>query len=102
TGEVCTVSPAALGFDANDFEVSRQLAAFMRGLLPQGADQVFQTGRVQEQGYDGVPVRRVTTIAGREIVTELTSVARQTFPDASFAVPDGFTKTSGMFGPGAR
>ena len=30
TGEVCTVSPTALGFNAHDFEVSRQLAAFMR------------------------------------------------------------------------
>jgi len=93
TGEVCTVSASALGFAANDFEVSRQLAAFMRGLIPQGADQVFQAGRAEEQGYEGVPVRRVTTIAGREVVTELTSVTRQNFPDALFAIPDGFTKT---------
>lgn len=93
TGEVCTVSASALGFAAADFEVSRQLAAFMRGLIPQGADQLFQAGRAQEQGFDGVPVRRVTTIAGREVVTELTSVARQNFPDSLFAIPDGFTKT---------
>jgi hypothetical protein len=72
----------------------------MRGLIPQGADQVFQTGRVEEQGYDGVPVRRVTTIAGREMVTELTSVARQTFPESAFAIPDGFTKTASPLGRG--
>src|SRR5688572_8290757 len=71
TGEVCTVSASALGFNANDFEVSRQLAAFMRGLIPQGADQVFQAGRMQEQGYEGVPVRRVITIAGNQVTTEL-------------------------------
>ena len=100
TGEVCTVSASALGFTAADFEVSRQLAAFMRGLIPQGADQVFQTGRVQDQGYDGVPVRRVTTLAGRQITTELTSVTRQTFPDSSFAIPDGFTKTTSPLGRG--
>jgi len=100
TGEVCTVSASALGFTATDFEVSRQLAAFMRGLIPQGADQVFQAGRVQEQGYEGVPVRRTSTIAGREVTTELTSVARQTFPDSSFAVPEGFTKTTGPLGRG--
>ena len=100
TGEVCTVSASALGFTATDFEVSQQLAAFMRGLIPQGADQVFQTGRVQDQGYEGVPVRRVQTIAGREVVTELTSVARQNFPEALFAIPDGFTKTAGGFGRG--
>jgi hypothetical protein len=97
TGEVCTVSASALGFNAADFEVSRQLAAFMRGLIPQGADQVFQSGRAQEQGYDGVPVRRVTTIAGRQMVTELTSVARQTFPDSAFTIPDGFRKTASPF-----
>ena len=45
-----------------------------------------------------MPVRRVTTIAGREVVTELTSVARQNFPDAAFAIPDGFTKTQGGLG----
>ena len=100
TGEVCTVSATALGFNANDFEVSRQLAAFMRGLIPQGADQVFQAGRAQEQGFEGVPVRRVTTIAGQQITTELTSVARQTFPDSAFAVPDGFTKTTSPFARG--
>jgi hypothetical protein len=97
TGEVCTVSPSALGFTPADFEVSRQLAAFMRGLIPQGADQVFQVGRTQEQGFEGVPVRRVTTIAGRQLVTELTSVARQTFPDSVFEVPAGFTKTANPF-----
>lgn len=100
TGEVCTVSPTALGFNASDFDVSRQLAAFMRGLIPQGADQVFQSGQVQEQGYDGVPVRRVTTIAGRQIVTEITSVARQTFPESAFAIPDGFAKTASPLGRG--
>ena len=73
-------------------EVSRQLATFLRGLIPQGADQVFQAGSVQDQGYEGVPVRRVSTIAGQQMVTELTSVARQTFPDSAFEVPAGFTK----------
>ena len=100
TAEVCTVSASALGFAPADFEVSRQLAAFMRGLIPQGADQVFQAGRVQEQGYEGVPVRRTSTIAGREVTTELTSVARQTFPDSSFQAPAGYQKQSMMDGRG--
>jgi len=92
TGEMCTVSPSALGFTAADFEVSRQLAEFLRGLLPQGADQLFQVGNASQQGFSGVPVRRVATVAGREMVTELTNVARQTFPDSLFAIPDGFTQ----------
>jgi hypothetical protein len=94
TGEVCTVAPTALGFAATDFEVTRQLADFIRGLIPQAADQLFAAGGTtpQAQGFSGVPVRRVATVAGRETVTELTSVARETFPDAIFAIPDGFTQ----------
>ena len=98
TGEVCTVPPASLGFTPADFEVSRQLAAFMRGLIPQGADQLLQVGRVEEQGFNGVPVRRVMTIAGRQLITELNDVSRQTFPDAVFALPEGFTKTESPLG----
>jgi hypothetical protein len=97
-GEVCTVSASALGFNMTDFEVSRQLAEFMRGLIPQGADQVFQVGRVQEQGFDGVPVRRVMTVAGIQMVTEVSAVSRQTFADSAFAVPAGFTKQESPLG----
>jgi hypothetical protein len=89
TGELCTVSPQALGFTAADFEVSRQMANFLRGLIPQGADAVFQVGS-QEQGFSGVPVRRVTTVAGQQIVSEVESVSRQDVPDSVFAVPEGF------------
>jgi hypothetical protein len=100
TGEVCTVSPQALGFTAADFEVSRQLATFLRGLIPQGADALFQAGKVEEQGYSGVPVRQVMNVAGREIVTELTDVTRQTFPDSLFEVPAGLQKQASPFGLG--
>jgi hypothetical protein len=94
TGELCTVSPTVLGFGAADFDVSRQLAEFIRGLIPQAADQMFAVGgsTPQAQGFSGVPVRRAATVAGREIVTELTNVTRQAFPDSLFAVPDGFTQ----------
>ncbi len=102
TRELCTVSPQALGFTAADFEVSRQLATFLRGLIPQGADAVFQAGRVEEQGYNGVPVRQVMNVAGREIVTELTDVTRQTFPDSLFEVPAGLQKQASPFGLGGR
>lgn len=98
TGELCTVNPQTLGFTAADFEVSRQMAAFMRGLIPQGADALFQVGSA-EQGFSGVPVRRVTTVAGQQLVSELESVNRQDLPDSLFVVPEGFTKEA--FGPGA-
>ena len=92
TSEVCTVDPATLGFALTDFDVSRQLGEFFKKLLPQNGDQLFTFGKVEEQGYSGVPVRRKFTTAGRETTTEVTEVTRQTFADATFAVPDGFTK----------
>ena len=102
TGELCTVSPQTLGFTMADFEVSRQMASFLRGLIPQGADGVFQLGGT-EQGFSGVPVRRAVNVLGQEIVSEVESVNRQDLPDSLFVVPAGFTKEAfalGGRGPG--
>jgi hypothetical protein len=99
--EVCTVDPKALGFTAGDFEVTKQLAAFFKKILPQMSGQMFSIGNPEEQGYSGVPVRQTSTVAGREVVTEVSDVSRQTFPDSTFKVPEGFQKTSMMgLGPG--
>jgi hypothetical protein len=91
TGELCTVSPQALGFTAADFEVSRQMVAFLRSMLPQGAEAMFQMGGTEE-GFSGVPVRRVANVLGRETISEMTGVTRQDIPDATFVVPAGFTR----------
>ena len=104
TGELCTVSPQALGFTPADFEVSRRLAEFMRSILPQGADAMFQVGGA-DTGFSGVPVRSVSTVFGRETITEMTDVTRQEVADALFTVPAGFTKEAfgglgGFGGPG--
>lgn len=99
--EVCTVDPAVLGFAPADFEVSKQMAAFFKKMIPQMAEQMakeaFTVGTIEEQGFSGVPVRQITTIAGRQTVTEITEASRQNFPDAVFQVPAGFQKTD-MFG----
>ena len=79
TGELCTVSPSTLGFTAADFEVSRQLVTFLRSMLPQGAEAMFQMGSTEE-GFSGVPVRRVANVLGRETISEMTGVSRRTFP----------------------
>lgn len=93
TSEVCTVDPSALGLTAADFDVTRQLAAFFQKIMPQNADRVFSIGRLEDQGFSGVPVRRVSFAGGQQqSVTELTEVTRQTFTDAVFAVPAGFQK----------
>jgi hypothetical protein len=95
--EVCTVSPQALGLRPADFAISAQMAEFFRGLVPQGADAIFQIGRPEANGFAGVPVRHAMTIAGRTTVYELVDVSRRTFDDAIFAVPAGFTKEASPF-----
>ena len=98
TSEVCTVDPKALGFTAADFQVSQQLGEFFLKMMPQSADQMFSLGKNDPQGFSGVPVRRIYSVLGRQTVSEVTEVSRQTFPDSLFAVPAGFQKKA--FGPG--
>jgi uncharacterized protein DUF4412 len=92
TSELCTVDAKTLGFTPADFQVTQQLAKFFQAMVPQGAEQMFNVGTGEPQGFSGVPVRRSYTLAGRETVSELTDVSRQNFPDSLFAVPAGFTK----------
>lgn len=99
--EVCTVSPAALGFTAADFDVTRQMAEFFARLVPQGADQLFRIGTASANGFAGLPVRTVMFTSGAPgAVTEITEAGRQTFPDATFAVPAGYQKREMMGGRG--
>jgi hypothetical protein len=90
--ELCTVDPSVLGFVPADFEVSRKLAEFFKKLVPQNSDNLFAIGTPDEQGFSGVPIKRVFTVAGRPTTTEMTEVTRQNFPPSTFEVPAGFTK----------
>lgn len=96
--EMCTVSPAALGFTAADFDVSRSLAEFFQKLMPKNADRMFSIGD-PALGFEGVPVRRIDYTSSGQIVVQVTEVGRHSFPDAIFEVPAGFTKTASPFGP---
>ena len=98
TSEVCTVDPKVIGFAATDFEVTKQMGEFFQKLAPQQAGQMFAIGQAEAQGFSGIPVRRTYTIGNAQTTTELTDVTRQSFPDASYAVPAGFQKTEGLFG----
>ena len=40
--------------------------------MPQAADQLFIAGKLEDQGFSGVPVRRMFTVAGRQTTSELT------------------------------
>ncbi len=98
--EVCTVDPKALGFTAADFDVSRELAAFFKKLMPTGGMEVFSIGTTADQGFSGIPVRNVSTAGGRQVTTEITDVKRQAIPDSVFQAPAGFQKQDSMGGRG--
>jgi hypothetical protein len=92
TSEVCAADPKTLGFAAADVQISKQLAEFFRKLAPQNADRVFTLGSAEDQGFVGVPVRRVTFRGQQQTITELVDVSRQTFAASAFEVPAGFKK----------
>jgi Domain of unknown function (DUF4412) len=97
--EICTVDPKVLGFTAADFEVSKEMAAFFKKVVPTGAAEMFSVGTA-ELGFSGVPVRTVTSSGPQPITTEMTEVSRQTFPDSTFEAPAGYQKTDMMMGRG--
>jgi hypothetical protein len=85
-----------------DFDVARQLADFFKQIGPQRGNisQFFSVGSLEQQGYSGIPVRRISTSGGIDTIIELTDVRRQSLPADAFAVPAGFEKQA--FGGGGR
>ena len=51
------------GSALSDFDITRELAAFFAKLMPANAAQVFSIGVGGEQGFSGLPVRSVATVA---------------------------------------
>jgi hypothetical protein len=92
TSELCTVDPKVLGLTAADFDVARKLADYFRQLMPNQAESMFRVGQGDEQGFSGVPVRRVVLAGSRPSTSEMTEVSRQTFAPSTFEVPAGFRK----------
>jgi hypothetical protein len=92
--ELCTVDPAATGFTAADFEITKQFAEFFMKLMPQGMDRLFSLGTGGPTGFSGMPVKTVNYDASGNVTStmELTDVSRRNFPDSLFAVPAGFQK----------
>jgi len=91
--EICTVDPKVLGFTASDFAVANQMVEFFRSLVPQVANQMFTVGNNEQQGFSGIPVRRTFTIVGRPSTAETTEITHKTFPESTFTIPLGYTKT---------
>jgi len=91
--EVCTVDPKVLGLTESDFDVTKQVASFFEKMLPQGVDQLVGVGRVDTQGFAGIPIRRIA-YDGDKVVTisEVTDVKRDNFAASTYEVPAGFQK----------
>ena len=90
--EICTVDPKDLGVTPADFEVAKQFAEYLKGLIPQAAEQVTLYGSA-EQGFTGVPVRRTQFANGKvDSVSELKEVRREAIPSSAWEVPSGFTR----------
>lgn len=99
--EVCTVEPKALGLTEADFEVTKQVAAFFEKMLPQGVDQLVGVGKIETQGFAGIPIRRISYNAGKvQSASEVTEVRRDNFAASTYEVPSGFQKQT--IGRGGR
>ncbi|MEQ1573195.1 MAG: DUF4412 domain-containing protein [Vicinamibacterales bacterium] len=78
---------------AADFDVTRKLADFLKGLMPQAADQMSVLGTAEEQGFAGFPLKRTSYRNGAvESVSELTELRREAIPSGTFDVPAGFRR----------
>jgi hypothetical protein len=102
-GDACTVNLSALGFRATDFDVMRQMSEFFSAMTPQMASQLPSASPLIDLGgAPAFPVKVVFMFPGGTATTEVIEAGRQTFSDALFAVPAGFTKQDFMGAMGGR
>ena len=93
TDEVCTVDPKDFGLNPGDFDVAQQLADFMKAMMPGAAAGLMVNGKVQDQGFAGIPVRHTTYRNGAvATVSELTELRHESIPASAFDPPAGFSK----------
>jgi hypothetical protein len=91
--ELCTVEAGALGLTPADFEVAKQLAEFLKTLMPTLADEVTLNGSTAEQGFSGIPIRRTSLSNGQvRSTSELKDIRREAIPASAWQVPAGFKR----------
>jgi hypothetical protein len=101
--EVCTVEPKALGLTETDFDVTKQVSSFFEKMLPQGVDQLVGVGKVETQGFAGIPIRRAAYDGDKVLsISEVQDVKRENFAASSYDVPAGFQKQTMGRGAGGR
>jgi hypothetical protein len=101
--EVCTVEPKALGLTEADFDVTKQVKSFFEKMLPQGGEQLVGIGKVETQGFAGIPIRRAAFDGDKVLsISEVTEVKRDNFAASTYEVPEGFQKQTIGRGAGGR
>jgi hypothetical protein len=90
--EVCTVEPSALGMTAEDFAVTQQFVEFVT-LLSGAGDQMIVNGTAEDQGFTGIPIRRISIFSNAiDSVSQITEIRHEALPASTFETPSGFTK----------
>lgn len=101
--EVCTVEPKALGLTEADFDVTKQMASFFEKILPQQVEQMVGVGKIETQGFAGIPIRRVAFNGDKVLwISETTDVKRGNFDASTYEAPAGFQKQAMGRGAGGR
>lgn len=100
--EVCATDWENVDLSAADFGVFQQLGEFFQALSSQFDFDLYQVGSApdapEDGAFPGVPVRRTTFVDGRaSTVHEITEISRQSFDNALFEVPDGYSRAANPF-----
>jgi hypothetical protein len=92
--EVCAAEGAAISVTRQDFVLVQQAIDMAKSIAPaEMIERIPLYGSVDNQGFAGFPVRRVSFRSGKpESTTELGEIRREAVPEANFAVPSGFIK----------
>jgi hypothetical protein len=91
--DLCTVDPKDLGVTPADFEAAKQLAEYLKSLMPQIADQMNFYGTAADQGFNGVPVRRISYSNGKvDSTSEVKEFKREAIPASAFELPAGLKR----------
>jgi hypothetical protein len=90
--EVCTVEPATLGLAVEDFAVTRQFVEFA-AMLSGAGDQMIVNGTAEDQGFSGIPVRRISIFSNAiDSVSQITDIRHEALLTSTFETPAGFTR----------
>lgn len=92
--EICAAEGNAISVTRQDFTLVQQAIDMAKAIAPpEMIERIPLYGSVDNQGFAGFPVRRVSFRNGQpESTTELVEIRREAVPAANFAVPAGFTK----------